>query len=117
MAKNIERIEKYLVDFLEIRFIDNVKGYGVFTNKFIPKNTIIEKSYCIKTHIPQSFENYIFKDDYENYVLPLGFGCVYNHSKTPNIKRYNESKEFMIFESLKDIEPHEELLHNYGRKI
>lgn len=117
MAENTKWVEKYLHDILYIKWINSQKGYGVFTSKFISRGEIIEKCYCIKTHLPQSFEDYMFKDDYEQYVLPLGYGCIYNHDENPNIERYNDGYDFMVFKSLVDIEEHHELCHNYGRKI
>jgi hypothetical protein len=38
---------KQLYD-LEIRWIDDTKGFGVFTNQFIEKNKIIEVCYSLK---------------------------------------------------------------------
>ena len=43
---NIENI-KSLVD-IEVKYIDDIKGFGVFSNQFIPKFSIVEMCYSLK---------------------------------------------------------------------
>ena len=55
-------------------------------------------------------------NDTNTFILPLGYGSIYNHSDSPNIKwRISKSNNnFIEFYSLKEIESGEELCHSYG---
>jgi SET domain-containing protein len=108
---------------LEIRYIDNVKGFGVFTLENINMGDIVEICYCIPTYnqIFNPLVDYLFETSTNNKdiaVLPLGYGSIYNHSNSPNIKwKVNETNNsFIEFYSLREIEPEEELCHSYGDK-
>jgi len=104
---------------LYVKYIDENKGYGVFTKEFIPKNTIVETCYCLIMGVYNTSNptyDYIFHNKNENvYFLPFGFGSIYNHSSAPNlIWNLTENSKIIFFESLMDILPNEELTHNYG---
>jgi SET domain-containing protein len=46
--------------------------------------------------------------------MTLGYGSVYNHSATPNMKWYaKRSTNEIVFYAIRDIEPGEELTHDY----
>ena len=115
---NIENI-KPLVD-IEIRYIDDVKRFGVFTNQFIPKFSIVEVCYSLKlSNISMGHPafDYMFYNVFnKNYYLPLGYGSIYNHSDTANLdwRIISEEHNILHFFSIKDIENGEELTHNYG---
>lgn len=106
---------------LEIRYINEMKGYGVFTLEKIESGHVIEICYCIPTYnsIINPVIDYIFEiqtNDTNTFILPLGYGSIYNHSDSPNIKwRISKSNNnFIEFYSLKEIENGEELCHSYG---
>lgn len=109
---------------LEIRYINDVMGYGVFTDEDIKKDTSIEISYCLKTHnslinptTDYLFENVIDGNPNES-VLALGYGSIYNHNDEPNVawRKPFQGKPFIEFYALKDIKKGEELFINYGKK-
>jgi hypothetical protein len=106
----------------EIRYIDDVKGYGVFTNEFIPKYSIVEICYCIDVGMVNNIHSaydYLFYDTLMNKnLLPFGTGAVYNHSKDANLewKITDHNKNIMEIYSIKDINPNDEMCHNYGEK-
>jgi hypothetical protein len=119
MNDDIKNI-KQLFD-IEIRYIDDIKGFGVFTNQFIPKFSIVEMCYCLKlsnTSLGHPVYDYMFGDEFNKPTyLPLGYGSIYNHSDTANLnwKIVSEEHNIMNFFSIKDIEIGEELTHNYGK--
>tara|TARA_R110000744_G_scaffold65071_1_gene133707 strand:- start:208 stop:600 length:393 start_codon:yes stop_codon:yes gene_type:complete len=112
---------------LYVKWTDE-KGYGVFTDKPIKKGELIERCYCIKTGSPKDHVNGTLMDYVFNYprgvsmekgaehVLPLGFGCIYNHDNNDNAAWYNtENIPFHFdFIALRDIQPGEEICTNYG---
>tara|TARA_B100000575_G_C23105922_1_gene638350 strand:+ start:756 stop:1313 length:558 start_codon:yes stop_codon:yes gene_type:complete len=110
---------------IEIRFTKE-KGYGVFATSDFKKGDIIEKCYCIPVvekfkDVPSFLKDYTF--DYppkpkkaEMQVLPLGYGCIYNHSNENNAN-WENAKEHMYlnFIAVKDIKEGEEICTNYGK--
>lgn len=103
---------------LEVRYIDNVMGFGVFAGEFIPNGTIIETCYSIKLFAVASHPayDYLFGEDIDTSYLPFGYGSIYNHSSQPNCRWRIKSKELNVIEfySIKDIEEGEEIAHHYG---
>jgi len=70
------------------------------------------------TNIPTTnniLNDYIFRDtnndDYK--LVALGYGSMYNHSDTPNLKYYCENDK-MIYKATRDIDIDEELYISYG---
>jgi SET domain-containing protein len=102
---------------LYIKYIDNIRGFGVFTNQKIKKGELIEQCYslCIDTTV-KGFDAYWFRYRGDSTLLPLGFGTIYNHSNTPNIiwKIIDENKRIINFYAIDDIDIDCELCHNYG---
>jgi hypothetical protein len=43
---------------LYAKFISTEKGYGVFSNEFIPKNSIIETIYCVPVSPNEQWSEY-----------------------------------------------------------
>ena len=111
---------------IEVRLTEN-KGFGVFATEDIKANTLIEKCYCIKVddsyeNVPFALKDYTFNYPRQNtegvstiQVLPLGYGCIYNHSETPNAK-WEDAEEHMFFNfsTIKDIRKGEEICTYYG---
>tara|TARA_R110000744_G_scaffold320994_1_gene427109 strand:- start:57 stop:449 length:393 start_codon:yes stop_codon:yes gene_type:complete len=112
---------------LYIKWTDK-KEYGVFTDKLIKKGELIERCYCIKTgspkqHVSSTLMDYVFNypmgvgmEGGAEHVLPLGFGCIYNHDNNDNASWYNVENTPYHFDfiALKDIQPGEEICTNYG---
>lgn len=96
------------------KFISDEMGYGVFSNEYIPKNSIIETTYCVPINPNEDWKDYKFSVSKFNVFMPLGFGVIYNHSDSNNIKWKIIDDRLIQFYSIKDIRPREELCHNYG---
>jgi len=99
------------------------KGMGVFATEFIAEGELIEECHLITLHIPYCFTN-ILEDYRFNYpqgdspieqVLPLGYGCIYNHSNENNAC-WQDHPEYKAFQyiAVKDIHPGEEICTYYG---
>lgn len=103
---------------LYIKYIDDIKGFGVFANQKIKKGESIEQCYsiCVDKTV-KGFDEYSFYYRGDSRFLPLGFGMIYNHSNTPNIKWkiIDENKRIIHFFAITDINIDDELCHNYGK--
>lgn len=102
---------------LYVKFIDNNKGMGVYTNSKISKGEIIESCYSIPVNISiKEYHAFFFQYNGTDTLLPLGYGCIYNHSDNPNIswEILDFQKRIIKFFAIDDIEPDIELCHNYG---
>lgn len=105
---------------LFVKKINNNIGWGVFTTEKIYKNEIVEICYCMVIHSTnEQFIDYAFTSNDPNNLtdfMPFGYGCIYNHSNIANIdKELDILNKILIFKAIKDIEPEEELCHNYGK--
>lgn len=98
-------------------------GRGVFACQSISKGEIIEEGHLIVIPSNESssigfFRNYIFtltdnEGGNSGVALPLGNGCLYNHSYTNNaIFRSNKDKFKII--AIRDISKDEEIFCCYG---
>lgn len=102
--------------------VSPIHGYGVFSDSFIPANTIIEECHYIdvcdikennKACIRYRF-CYPMKDPVKT-VLPLGMGCVYNHSNQANAMWYiNFEKNVFVFKTIKNVFANQEICTYYG---
>lgn len=104
---------------LYLKYIDNILGWGVFTNNDIKKGEVVEYCYCLPEKFSESqHKNYSFLQSKEsdNAYQVLGFGMIYNHSYDPNIywEIVDYQRNVICFTALKDIKAGEELYHNYG---
>ena len=99
------------------------KGFGVFATQHISKGEIIEECHLITLPIPECMGD-ILHDYRFNYpqgpnpteqVLPLGFGCIYNHDNNNNAywRDHPEQKVFQYI-AVRDISPDEEVCTYYG---
>ncbi len=101
------------------------KGRGVFAERRFSKGEVIEK--CPVLVIPAKELDRIYETVLSNYiypwwsregeeaVVPLGFGCLYNHSYSPNadwVQNLDESA--MCYIAVRDIEAGEEITVNYN---
>jgi len=103
---------------IEIK-LSSGKGMGVFAIQKILQGEIIET--CLLLTIPKNKDlltDYRFlypKNTLTEYVIPLGYGCIYNHSNFPNAD-WLDHPEYRAFNfvAIKDIEIGEEICTYYG---
>ena len=104
------------------------KGLGVFAREPIQTGEIVEtcplfslgKTPGNKNQDP--FYNYRFAypregrhNGNQDFVIPWGYGCLYNHSNTPNADWIDHPTEKAFqFIAIQDIKAEEELCINYG---
>lgn len=99
------------------------KGRGVFALKDFKKGELIE-SCPVLTFTPKERKR-LEKTLLNYYIYPwrstrgaslaLGYGCIYNHSYTPNADwKQNFKKMTMEYRAIKDIKSGEEILVNYN---
>jgi SET domain-containing protein len=101
---------------LYIKKINENKGWGVFAAEEIKKDEIVEICYCMVLHNNKNpFIDYSYNLNSTDELLPWGYGSIYNHSSTPNIK-YNLDKnnKLITYFAINDISIDEEICHNYG---
>ncbi len=91
-------------------------GYGVFAEKDISKDEIVEECYTLlTTESVDDLSNYYFKAG-EKSALPMGYGCIYNHSDTPNVSyEFHFDTQLMIFKASMFIKKGEEIFSSYGQ--
>jgi len=98
-------------------------GYGVFATRLIRKGEVIEE--CPTLVLNQSCDdlsNYVFhwgenKENDKQSALPLGYGCLYNHSAIPNATwKCNTDKQKITFIARQDILKGQEILVYYREK-
>lgn len=99
-------------------------GRGVFADKNFKKGELVES--CPIIEIPKGDTSVLSESilvtyflyhgkNKEKTVLMLGFGSIYNHSKTPNIFYKIKAKDKVVdFVALKNIKKDEELTFNYS---
>ena len=101
------------------------KGLGVFATELILEGELIEECHLVTLPVPYCHTN-ILEDYRFNYpqgtkpteqVLPLGYGCIYNHNDKNNAfwRDHPEHKAFQ-FVAKRDIQPGEEICTWYGNK-
>ncbi|MGY5846242.1 SET domain-containing protein [Salegentibacter sp. HM20] len=106
----------------EVRFINEVKGYGVVATQLIPEGTItwiqddLDQVYTtgdIEKMHPKSREmmdKYAFRNRYGKYVLCWDLAKYVNHSFNSNCLSTAYGFEIAV----RDIQPGEELTDDYG---
>ena len=97
-----------------------VQGFGVFAIRNIKKDEIIEECPVIYvSHHCPDFYNYGFVcktvTGKSQDLMPLGYGCVYNHSNNPSaFWVFDTDKQLMIFKASRDIATGEEIFIYYS---
>ena len=100
------------------------KGLGCFATKKIFEGEIIEECHLLTLPIVPGEPSSLFNDyrfnypqfgDLEELVLPLGYGCIYNHNDNNNAK-WQDHPYYKAFQfvAVRDIEPGEEICTYYG---
>lgn len=100
--------------------VKSLHNRGVFANRNFEKSDIIEVCPVIpisekdfKKLKGTALENYPFSWNDDSTCIVLGYGSLYNHSDTPNIKWF-DTDLVKVFYALRDIKKDEELLYNYN---
>jgi SET domain-containing protein len=101
-----------------------VHGWGVFAKDKIYQGELIEECPILSLPIIKGEESNLFLDyrfnfpsgsNWDEQVLALGYGGIYNHSNTPNAYwSSNNEKRTFCFVALRDIEIDEEIFTFYG---
>lgn len=99
------------------------KGRGVFTEEFIPAETVVETAPVIVMDATERklldqtrLHDYIFEwgEDSHQCAMALGWIPVYNHAVPANCEYFMDFEAEIIFiKTVRDIAPGEELLVNY----
>jgi len=100
------------------------KGLGVFATKKIFVGEVIEECHLLTLPIPLNEPSNLFIDyrfnwpqrgELKELVLPLGYGCIYNHSND-NSAIWQDHPYYKAFQfvAIRDIEPGEEIHVYYG---
>lgn len=113
-------------------YLDNspVHGKGIFAAEKILKDEVFDENIFLTLPLEKDktdyteFETNLFNDyrfnwphgrGWEKLVLPMGFGCFYNHSSEPSaFWRSNLERQTFEFVAYRDIEPGEEIFVWYG---
>lgn len=100
------------------------RGRGVFTGEDIHKDDIIEicpiivipKKDVKKIHLTILHDYYFIHPNIEGAIyIPLGYGCIYNHSSNENTEVvFDTESNQMQIHCLKNIKAGEEILINYN---
>jgi SET domain-containing protein len=100
------------------------KGMGVFATELIKEGEVIEECHLIKLPIDKEEVTslmidyrfcYPMGENWEEYVLALGYAGIYNHSDNNNAMwRNHPTHKAFQFYAVKDIYPGEEIYVNYG---
>ena len=112
-------------DLVEIRNAEGM-GRGVFAVTRIPADTLLSsdpvmmvpEDQCPKGSVLDSIVflwSTVMEDGLNQNAVVLGLGTVLNHSKSPNVIVYFEQDPDRVdFYALRDIEPGEQLTHDYN---
>ena len=92
-------------------------GKGVYTTKFIPSDTIIERAHGLILKEQDRYgiiQNYDFELDDKYTFLGFGFASIYNHSPHPNVDyELDPITSTIELKTTKDIKAGEELYISY----
>lgn len=106
----------------ELRFINDVVGFGVVATKMIPKGTIVWIGDDLDFRISAArykkmdalykrlWNRYAYRDENGNYVLDWDIGRYVNHSFNPNC--VSTAYDFDL--AVRDIQAGEEITEDYG---
>lgn len=93
-------------------------GRGVFATAPIEQGALVERCIAIEVDeiaLDEHLGDYVFSGRRPGTsAVVLGLAMVYNHGHPPNVAWYWSGVDEVRFRTLRDIEPGEELLHDYG---
>ena len=119
---------------LEIRWVEEVYGWGVFTKDIIKQHTLVET--CPVISYPQDILKiaawnvqgdkhmmaalglslYSISWSPDSAIIPLGWGGMYNHSDNNNCQFVIDKENGLLhIVSLRDIHANEQLFVSYGK--
>ncbi len=121
----IKKIKRFLYKNNKISIgLSPIHRWGVFAIDNINTNEILEEVPFLTLPIKQGESSDLFIDYRFNYpagsewksqVLPLGSGCLYNHSEDANAIWYTDTdNEIYIFKAVRNISKGEEIFVYYG---
>ena len=111
----------YLNNKIEVR--KSLYGYGVFAKEKIEKDEILEECfYLVQPYTNPYNVNYLYRWPQKgkpiHMVIALGFGSIYNSSKTLDERNAewitDKENNIFIFKTIKLIEKDEEIFTYYG---
>jgi hypothetical protein len=94
------------------RIEDGPKGRGLFATQNVPPRTEIHVAPCIPV-----LEHYLYNDVGGNKLLALGYGSLFNHSRSPNVDYRIEEGSIVYSSGHKQIQRGEELCISYGANL
>ena len=104
---------------LEIK--DGPYGRGVFATRAFAAGEALE--HCPTLELPGDevvgqLGDYVFgsNENEDDVILLLGYGMLYNHSSEPNCEYIQEAPRVIMFQTLRAVEPGEELFIDYGEE-
>lgn len=91
-----------------------IHGYGVFADEEIPEGKVIEECYVLyPKEYSQSLADFYFLHE-KIQAIPLGLGCIYNHSDQHNANYEINDNLCMVVYANKPIKKGEEIFISYG---
>lgn len=99
-----------------------IHGLGVFATDLINAGEIIEECPVITiTNVEATISNILIRyrflypvKDPKEQCIPLGYGCIYNHSDNNNATWVDGKYRMFNFVAIRDILPGEEICTRYG---
>ena len=94
------------------------RGRGVFAARRFREGEVVEV--CPTVLVGEDDANGVVRDyvfgarQKGKVLLVLGYAMLYNHSDDPNLFHRSAGRMLIEFVALRDIEPDEELTHDYG---
>jgi hypothetical protein len=107
------------------RIEDGPKGRGLFATQNVPPRTEIHVAPCIPVGRDEYesnmrftvLEHYLYNDVGGNKLLALGYGSLFNHSRSPNVDYRIEEGSIVYSSGHKQIQRGEELCISYGANL
>lgn len=112
-------------DSFRVEVIED-KGRGVVADRVIRRGEEIERSPCISCPAEEYaahgkhtiFDHYFYSGKSGTQYLPLGIGCLFNHSEQPNVDfRLDETRNEIRYYAAREIAEGEELCIYYGANL
>lgn len=94
----------------------HIHGYGVFAEQDIQADEVIEECYALlHEQFDKKYGNYYYAAG-KQVGLPLGYGCIYNHSAACNaVCEYDSEHALFTFRASQKIKQGEEIFVSYGK--
>lgn len=95
----------------------NLHGYGVYAEKNIKKDELIEECYIIISKGGDKILEDFYFDANGKYAIFTGFGIIYNHSEEPNADyKLNIKQRYVSIKATEPIRKGEEIFISYGEE-